>query len=418
MVVPFVERGFCGADGSAMGGLDWRRQGNAGSGYRGPTTFGSTGIQLANCNIVRSSDLATRAVSAIDTPCRSDIPGANQSARQTRETSMETRMAVLVTGSAGHLGEALMRTLRARGHQAFGIDLKPSAYTDIVGSITDRGTVRQAVGGVRSIIHAATLHKPHVETHSNREFLDVNIAGTLNLLEAAVAAGIESFIFTSTTSAFGAALTPHAGEPAAWITEDVVPVPRNIYGVTKTAAEGFCELFARKSKLSVVVLRTSRFFPESDDDGAIRSRYSLDNAQANELLYRRVELADAVEAHLLAIEKAPDLRFARYIISASTPFTPGDLAALRSNAPSVVHRLFPKSGELYRKLGWTMFPGIDRVYDNALARRQLGWRPACDFQHVLDCLDAGKDWRSPLATAVGSKGYHDVGFGEQPYPAA
>jgi NAD(P)-dependent dehydrogenase (short-subunit alcohol dehydrogenase family) len=112
-------------------------------------------------------------------------------------------MAVLVTGSAGHLGEALMRTLRARGHQAYGIDRKPSAFTDIVGSITDRGFVRQAVVGVRSIIHAATLHKPHVETHGNREFLDVNITGTLNLLEEAAATGVERFIFTSTTSAFG-----------------------------------------------------------------------------------------------------------------------------------------------------------------------------------------------------------------------
>jgi UDP-glucose 4-epimerase len=65
-----------------------------------------------------------------------------------------------------------------------------------------------------------------------------------------------------------------------------------------------------------------------------------------------------------------------------------------------------------------MFPRIDRVYVNALARQQLGWRPVYDFQYVLDCLAAGKDWRSPLAAAVGSKGYHEAGFGEQPYPAA
>jgi UDP-glucose 4-epimerase len=37
---------------------------------------------------------------------------------------------------------------------------------------------------------------------------------------------------------------------------------------------------------------------------------------------------------------------------------------------------------------------------------------------VLDCLDAGKDWRSPLVVAVGGKGYHEAGFGEQPYPPA
>jgi UDP-glucose 4-epimerase len=288
----------------------------------------------------------------------------------------------------------------------------------MTGSITDRGFVRQSVGGVRTLIHAATLHKPHVETHGNRDFLDVNVAGTLNLLEEAVAAGVERFIFTSTTSAFGAALTPDAGAPAAWITEQVPPVPRNIYGVTKVAAEGLCELFARQSKLSVIVLRTSRFFPESDDDAAVRGRYSLDNVQANEMLYRRVELADAVEAHLLAIEKAPAIRFARYIISASTPFTPADLPALRNDAAGVVERLFPAFAELYRQRAWTMFPGIDRVYVNAKARQELGWRPVCDFQYVLDCLTTGRDWRSPLAAAVGGKGYHDRGFGQQPYPTA
>lgn len=325
-------------------------------------------------------------------------------------------MTILVTGSAGHLGEALMRTLRASGRLARGVDRKPSAFTDMAGSITDRRFVKRAVDGVQSIIHAATLHKPHVATHNNQDFLDVNVAGTLNLLEEAVAAGVRSFIFTSTTSTFGAALTPDAGEPAAWITEDVLPVAKNIYGVTKTAAEGLCELFARKWKLSVIVLRTSRFFPERDDDPAVRSRYSLDNAHANELLYRRVDIADAVDAHLLAIEAAPDIGFGRYIISASTPFTKADLAALRSDAPGVVQRLFPQSGELYRKLGWTMFPEIDRVYVNALARQELGWRPVYDFQHLLDCLSAGKNWRSPLAVAVGTKGYHEEGFGEEPYP--
>jgi nucleoside-diphosphate-sugar epimerase len=48
---------------------------------------------------------------------------------------------------------------------------------------------------------------------------------------------LEEFVFTSTTSAFGRALTPQAGDPAAWITEDVAPQVKNVYGATKTAAE-------------------------------------------------------------------------------------------------------------------------------------------------------------------------------------
>jgi nucleoside-diphosphate-sugar epimerase len=112
-------------------------------------------------------------------------------------------MSVLVTGSSGHLGEALVRGLRGRGQAVIGIDILPSSYTTLVGSITDRETVRRAMSDVRTVFHAATLHKPHVATHGRQKFIDVNVTGTLNLLEEAASAGVESFVFTSTTSVFG-----------------------------------------------------------------------------------------------------------------------------------------------------------------------------------------------------------------------
>ena len=228
-----------------------------------------------------------------------------------------------------------MRRFRADGRPARGIDIKPSPFTDRVGSISDTDFVRSSMASVTAVIHTATLHKPHVATHTNQDFIDTNITGTLVLLEAAAAARITAFIYTSTTSAFGAALVPPPGEPAAWITEDVAPVPRNIYGVTKFAAENLCELFARQAHLPVVVLRTSRFFPEADDNPEIRDRYAIENAQANEFLHRRVDIEDVVSAHVLALEKAQGLRFRRYIISATTPFTPSDLPELRRDAPAV-----------------------------------------------------------------------------------
>src|SRR5581483_4683080 len=289
---------------------------------------------------------------------------------------------VLVTGSAGHLGEALIRTFREAGRVAVGVDIKPSAFTERVGSICDRAFVKECMRGARAVIHAATLHKPHVATHSMQDFVATNITGTLALLEEAVAAGVESFIYTSTTSAFGAALTPAVDQPAAWITEDVIPVPKNIYGVTKVAAESLCELFSRQHRLPVLVLRTSRFFPEDDDDPAMRAAYDTANAQANELLYRRADLEDIVSAHLAAIERAPEIGFRRYIISATTPFTREHLSELRRNASEVVHRLFPDCRELYAERGWQLFPRIDRVYVNDLAVKELGWRPKYDFQHV------------------------------------
>jgi UDP-glucose 4-epimerase len=323
---------------------------------------------------------------------------------------------VLVTGSAGHLGEGLMRTFRAAHRPAVGIDIKPSPFTDRVGSICDRNFIKDCLRGVRVVIHAATLHKPHVATHSMQEFVDTNVTGTLILLEEAAAAGIESFVYTSTTSTFGAALTPAADQPAAWITEDVIPVPKNIYGASKVAAETLCELFSRTRHLPVLVLRTSRFFPEDDDNRAVRAAYETANAQANELLYRRADLEDVVSAHLLAIDKAPRIGFRRYIISATTPFEREDLRDLPQNAPQVVCRIFPDCSELYGARNWKLFPRIDRVYVNHLAVQELGWKPRYDFQHVLNCLRTGADFRSPLARAVGSKGYHSATFDEGPYP--
>jgi UDP-glucose 4-epimerase len=122
-------------------------------------------------------------------------------------------MKVLVTGSGGHLGEALVRTLRGASHQVVGLDIVASPFTGNVGSITDRDVVRQCVCGADAVIHTATLHKPHVVTHARETFVDTNVTGTLTVLEEVAAAGVGAFVFASTTSAFGGALTPPPGAP-------------------------------------------------------------------------------------------------------------------------------------------------------------------------------------------------------------
>jgi len=324
-------------------------------------------------------------------------------------------MRVLVTGSSGHLGEALVRTL-VSDYEVVGLDILESKFTSVVGTILDRKTVERCMHGIDIVLHTATLHKPHIATHTRQQFIDTNVTGTLNLLEASVEASVNSFIFTSTTSAFGGALTPPAGAPAAWVTEDGLPVPKNIYGVTKTAAEDLCELFHRDQGLACLVLRTSRFFPEEDDCKATRRAYNDPNVKANEYLYRRVDLEDVVSAHLLAVERAPSIGFGRYIITATTPFLPEDLIDLHVNAPLVVRRRVPEYEAEYTRRGWKMFPSIDRVYVNAKARRDLGWHPRYDFGYVLERLRSNEEFRSPLSMTVGSKGYHSVQFKDGPYP--
>jgi UDP-glucose 4-epimerase len=266
------------------------------------------------------------------------------------------------------------------------------------------------------VFHAATLHKPHVATHGRQDFVDTNVTGTLNLLEEAVAAGVEAFVFTSTTSVFGDALTPPPGAPAAWITEDVTPVPKNIYGATKAAAEDLCRLFHRNQGLACIVLRTSRFFPEEDDDQAAREAWSDDNLKLNEYLHRRVDIEDVAVAHLLAAERAAAIGFGRYIISATTPFHTEDCPELSVDAAAVVRRRVPEYEPEYERRGWRMFPTVGRVYVNERARRELGWRPRHDFRSMIGRLRVGGELASPLARAIGSKGYHGRAFAEGPYP--
>lgn len=309
-----------------------------------------------------------------------------------------------------------MRHERAAGNACLGLDQRESAYTDIVGSIADPDLVREAMQGVSRVIHAATLHKPHAVTHSKQDFLTTNIQGTLCLLEAATAANVGAFVFTSTTSVYGDALRPGPGEPAAWITETTVPLVKNIYGATKLAAEDLCRLFHRNHGLNTVVLRTSRFFPEDDDDSAKQAEYGGANLKANEFLYRRADLEDVVSAHLLAADRAEQIGHDTFVISATTPFTTDDLHQLGSDPAAVVARIYPDFSTIYAAHGWQMLPRLDRVYVNTAAREKLGWQPRWDFSRVLTALAAGTDLSSELARAVGKKPYHPQTFTDGPYP--
>ena len=311
-----------------------------------------------------------------------------------------------------------MRVLPGMGHEVSSLDLLGGPYVTHVGSIGDRDFVRRCLAGVDGVLHTATLHKPHVATHPKAAFVATNVAGTLVLLEEAARAGVGRFVFSSTTSAFGDALSPPRGAPAAWIDETVTPVPKNIYGVTKTAAEDLCMLFAREGRMNVVVLRTSRFFPEPDDTAEVRDRYDDVNVKANEFLFRRVDVEDAAMAHERALVRAPDIGFGRYVISAATPFVRGDLAALRSDPAGVVEARHPGFREVYDRIGFRMFSDIDRVYDCARARADLGWAPKHDFGSVLRQLAAGQPIGSGLAAEVGAKGYHRADHPGGRYPFA
>jgi UDP-glucose 4-epimerase len=301
-------------------------------------------------------------------------------------------MRILLTGSSGWLGRTLAPRIRAAGHVVIGLDIAPGAETQVIGTVADRTLVDRVFSdhGIEAVIHAAALHKPDIPRAPAQAFVDVNVTGTLTLLEAAVKASHDRFVFTSTTSLMiSEAIQREAGAAAIWLDERFGPLaPRNIYGVTKLAAEGLCLLHHSEHGLACVVLRTSRFFPEEDDT---HRALSGPNLKANEFLYRRLTVSDAAEAHVTALQRAPAIGFGTFIVSAPTPFVPSDAEELKRDAAAVVTRYFPDAPALYAQRHWRLPASIGRVYDASEAQRVLGFRCETHFGRVLDALRTGRE---------------------------
>ena len=300
-------------------------------------------------------------------------------------------MRVLLTGSSGWLGRYLAPLLSQRGHDVTGIDVVPGACTQVIGTVADRALIDRTMGehGIEAIIHSGALHKPDIVRYPRQAFIEVNVSGTLNLIEAAVAAGNDRFLFTSTTSLMVRAdVRAGAGDTGAWwMDEDFGPLePRNIYGITKFAAEQACRLVHREHGINVAILRTGRFFPEDDDTHAVPSGPNL---KANEMLHRRLTVEDAAAAHLAALEAAPTIGCDTFILSAPPPFARDDAEELARDARAVIARAHPDAAELYAAAGWVLPETIDRVYDPSRAERRFGWRARSDFASVLAALREG-----------------------------
>jgi nucleoside-diphosphate-sugar epimerase len=152
-------------------------------------------------------------------------------------------MRILLTGSSGWLGRFLAPMLRDAGHTVIGLDVAPGADTDVIGSVADRGIIDRVFGehGIEAVIHGGALHKPDIVRYPAQAFVDVNVSGTLNLLEAARAAGHDRFVFTSTTSLMITdAIREERSREAVWLEEGSGPLaPRNIYGVTEAFGRAF-----------------------------------------------------------------------------------------------------------------------------------------------------------------------------------
>jgi nucleoside-diphosphate-sugar epimerase len=185
--------------------------------------------------------------------------------------------------------------------------------------------------------------------------------------------GVDRFVLTSSTSVYGQALVPLPRGGAVWIDETVEPQPRDIYDVTKLAAEERVQQSSGRC-LRSIILRMSRCFPESARTMALHR------------LHRGIDRRDVVAAHLLALDHVSETA-QTYIVSGSSPFLRDDVDALLNDAGSVIRKRAPAVAKEFAQRGWQLPQTLDRVYSINRIVRELGFRPQFDSLHVLhgDC---------------------------------
>ena len=139
----------------------------------------------------------------------------------------------LVTGASGFLGKAVMKLLAEQNQRAIGLDPRTSVTTQVVDDLSDRSKLTKLLTGekVTHIVHAGGVSGPMVLADDPVEVITINVLGSLNLLYAAMDAGVRTFIYCSSAAALGSF---HESVP---VDENYPLRPNNTYSASKAAME-------------------------------------------------------------------------------------------------------------------------------------------------------------------------------------
>jgi len=288
---------------------------------------------------------------------------------------------ILITGGSGTLGRALAPMLEAEGWTVRRADLHHGEIDAGEFMETDirRGEdVRRAVAGVDAIIHAAAWHGVHLREHPARDFWELNVDGTYNVMEAAVDAGIQKLVLSSTMGVYGSSSRPDDDGPAVRVHEALPLQPGDMYGQSKVMSERLTAFFARAHGLRSVALRYGMFVPEPFGHYGIR------------MLYGGVDVRDVATANIAALRSLESPRaFAAYNVFSTLPFDDADLDGLRTDLMSVIERHWPDARDLLAKIEDKPWGPVNALYDSGRAFRELRWRPRYGFASFLDGLRRG-----------------------------
>ena len=300
----------------------------------------------------------------------------------------------LVTGGAGFIGSHLCHRLVAEGHAVRVLDNLSSGKREnlpegvdfLEGDLRDVDALEKAVADVEFVLHKAAIASVQVSVEQPLLEQEVNLVGTLRLLEAVRAAGVRRLVFAASAAAYGM-------DPEVPKREDMRPTPASPYGLSKVAGEYYCRIYSEVFGLETVCLRYFNIFgprqdPKSPYSGVISIFLDCmlrgeaptifgDGGQSRDFTY----VDNVVEANLLAC-RAPQAAGEIYNIGCAREISVNDLVR-----------------HLNRVLGTQLEPryaaarGGDvrvSVADISRARAGLGYEPRVDFEtglaHTVDWM--------------------------------
>ncbi len=174
---------------------------------------------------------------------------------------------VLVTGGAGFIGSHLCRRLVAEGHEVRVLDNLSSGKRGnlgeidvdlMIGDLRDPSTAEHAVEDAEVILHHAAIASVQYSVEQPLDEQDVNVVGTLRLLEAARKVGVRRFVFAASAAAYGT-------DPTIPKREEMTALPVSPYGLSKVAGEHYCRVWSHVYGLETVCLRYFNIFGPRQD---------------------------------------------------------------------------------------------------------------------------------------------------------
>jgi UDP-glucose 4-epimerase len=301
-------------------------------------------------------------------------------------------MRVLITGAGGTLGQALWPLLADRGDEVVCLDVAdlapivgqlPSNVRAVRGDVRQMADVTAAMEGVDVVVHTAAIHGIHLATHPPRDFYELNVTGTFNVWQAAVAAKVKAMVFSSTMGVYGDSRRS-TSENAAAIREDLPLLPTEIYGWSKVVGEEMCRLHWRADRIPSVALRYGMFVPEPFFRYGIRLLYGG---------VHEIDVADAVVASIDGLT-AGRIEHEAFNVHSLLPFDAADRPSLRTDPLAALERHYPGSRRLLEQRGVTDLKPISDWFEMSRIDERLGFRPRHNFAEWLVELEHRVDERA------------------------